>query len=117
MGRIIRVTVRGMFDKLSAEQTAELLAEQDQHSFLNTRYTAEGYLSYDLPGRPGFAFRFADEVDEESQVATAETRAELSALEWMSGRGFAVKNVSVQSVDMAEVPLGKRVRKEAARKD
>ena len=117
MGRTIRVTVRGMFDRLSAGQTAQLVAEQDQHSLMNTAYTAQGYLSYELPGRPGFTFRFAEEVDEESEISAAETRAELSALEWMAGRGIAVKNLSVRSVDMSEVPLGKRGRKEAARKE
>jgi hypothetical protein len=116
MSRAIRVTVRGMFDGLSPQQLAELVAEQDQHTLMTTAYTVEGYLSYDLPGRPGFVFRFAEQVEEAAEIAGARARAERKALAWMAQRGYAVKNVAVQSVDMSEVPLGKRGRKEAAKK-
>jgi uncharacterized protein DUF6204 len=113
MSRTIRVTVRGFFDKLSEAQVAELVAEKEEHDFLNTAYTAAGYLAYDLPARPFFTFRFADAVEEEDEIAAAAARAEAKAAAWMSGRGYPVKNLTSQAVDMSAVPLGKRGRREA----
>lgn len=113
MSRSIRVTVRGVFDKLSDEQLAELVAEKAEHDFLHTAYTAEGYLAYDLPARPFFTFRFADEVAAEDEIPQAVARAEAKAAAWMAGRGLPVKDLSSQAVDMSAVPLGKRGRREA----
>lgn len=112
----MRVTVRGSFDGLSAEQVASLVAVGAEHGFMNTRYTAEGYLAYDLPARPFFTFRFAEEVAEADEVPQAAVRAQIKAEEWMAERGYPIKNVTVQAVDMAEVPLGKRGRREASRR-
>ena len=116
MGRTVRVTVRGSFDNLSAAQLAELVAAGGEHDFMNTRYTAEGYLAYDLPARPFFTFRFAEEVGGADEVAAATVRAQAKAEAWMGGRGYPIKGVSTQTVDLAEVPLGKRGRREAARR-
>ncbi|WP_250003576.1 DUF6204 family protein [Actinoplanes sp. M2I2] len=116
MGRTVRVTVRGSFDGLSAEQVGELRAVAGSHDFMNTRYTSEGYLAYDLPARPFFTFRFAEEVDGAEDVPKAAVRARAKAEAWMAERGYPVKNVSAQAVDMAEVPLGKRARREAERR-
>ncbi len=115
--RTIRVTVRGTFDGLTAEQTARLAAAQGEHDFLGTEYTAEGYLAYDVPARPFFTFRFAEQAADEAGVAAAGARAEAKAVAWMAGNGYPVKNVTTQTVDMSEVPLGRRGRKEAARRD
>jgi len=112
--RTIRVTVRGHFDHLSAEQQAELVAAGAEHDFLRTEYTEHGHLAYDLPARPFFTFRFAEQAED---VKTASARAEAKAHAWMAQRGYAVKDVTSQAVDMAEVPLGKRGRREAARRD
>jgi hypothetical protein len=109
--RTIRVTVKGSFDGLSAEQTADLAAGQGDHDFLRTEYTAEGYLAYDIPARPFFTFRFAEQADDAAGVAAAGTRAEAKALAWMAANGYPIKNVTVQTVDMSEVPLGKRGRR------
>jgi hypothetical protein len=114
--RTIRITVRGSFDGLSAAQLAELVAAQGEHDFLRTEYTADGYLAYDLPTRPFFTFRFVDEVAEEAEIGRAVARAEDKVVAWMAQRGYAVKNVTSQAVDMSEVPLGKRGRREAERK-
>jgi hypothetical protein len=115
--RTIRVTVRGSFDSLSAEQTARLTAEQGSHDFLQTAYTPEGYLAYDLAARPSFTFRFAEQAEDEAGVAAAGARAEAKAVAWMAGYAYPIKNVTTQTVDMSEAPLGKRGRKEAARRD
>ncbi|NMO52729.1 hypothetical protein HH310_16210 [Actinoplanes sp. TBRC 11911] len=114
---MIRVTVRGSFDNLSAAQLAELVAEQAEHDFLRTEYTADGYLAYDLPGRPFFTFRFAEQAADEADIARAAARAQAKAEAWMAERGYPVKGLSTQTVDMNTVPLGKRGRREAARKD
>jgi hypothetical protein len=113
MSRTVRITVRGVFDGLSEQQLAQLVAEKDEHDFLHTAYTAEGYLAYDLPARPFFTFRFADEVAEEDEIPAAAARAEQKAAAWMAGRGYPVKDLTSQTVDMSVVPLGKRGRREA----
>jgi hypothetical protein len=115
--RTIRVTVRGSFDNLSEAQLAELVAAQAEHDFLRTEYTADGYLAYDLPARPFFTFRYAEQVDDEADIPKAATRAEARAAAWMAEHGYPVKNLSTQTVDMTTVPLGKRGRREAARND
>jgi uncharacterized protein DUF6204 len=112
--RTIRVTVRGHFDHLSAEQQAALVAAGPAHDFLRTEYTAEGHLAYDLPARPFFTFRFAEQAE---NVETASARAEAKAAAWMARHGYPVKNLTTQAVDLAEVPLGKRGRREASRRD
>ncbi|MCO8269660.1 DUF6204 family protein [Actinoplanes sp. TRM 88003] len=114
MGRTVRVTVRGSFDGLSEAQVAELRAGAAAHDFMNTQYTAEGYLAYDL-ARPFFTFRFAEVVEGPDEVAAAGVRAQVKAEAWMAEHGYPIKGVSVQTVDMAEVPLGKRGRREASR--
>jgi hypothetical protein len=117
MSRTVRVTVRGSFDALSAAQRAELLAEAAEHDFLATTYTPEGYLAYDVAARPFFTFRFLAEVDEEPEIAAVTARCAAAAAAWMTGRGYGFKGLSSQAVDMSEVPLGKRGRREAARRD
>ncbi|MBU2665483.1 hypothetical protein KOI35_18405 [Actinoplanes bogorensis] len=109
------MTVRGSFDGLSAEQMAALVADGPAHDFMNTQYTADGYLAYDLPGRPFFTFRFAEEAPDAEGVPEAGLRAQIKAEEWLAAHGYPFKNVTVQVVDMAEVPLGKRGRREASR--
>ena len=111
MSRTIRVTVRGSFGALSEPQRAALLAERAEHDFLRTVYTPEGYLAYDLP-RPFFTFRFAAEVDAEDQIAAVTARSQAAAAAWMAERGYPVKDLSVQAVDMSQVPLGKRGRRQ-----
>lgn len=58
--RTFRVTVRGLFDGLSAEQHAELTARAAEHDILTASFTPEGHLGYDLAARLSFTFRFAD---------------------------------------------------------
>ncbi|WP_430782346.1 DUF6204 family protein [Actinoplanes sp. G11-F43] len=110
--RTIRVTVRGSFDNLSDAQKAELIAAGDQHAdILSVQYTAEGHLTYDLAARPFFTFRFGETVDDEREVPQVTARAEAKAAAWMTGRGYAFKKLTSQTVDLSEVPLGKRGRK------
>src|SRR5262245_13524042 len=116
MSRTIRVTVKGVFDGLSAAQQAELVAGQAGHSFLHTAYTEDGYLAYDLPARPFFTFRFAAEAADETEIPAITARAQQKAAAWMAERGYPVKNLSAQAVDLSEVPLGKRGRREAERR-
>jgi uncharacterized protein DUF6204 len=115
MGRSIRVTVRGSFGALSEQQRAELTAERAEHDFLHTEYTPEGYLAYDL-SRPFFTFRFLAEVDGEDEIPAVLARSEAAAAAWMAGRGYPVKDLGAQAVDMSQVPLGKRGRREAERR-
>lgn len=106
--RTVRVTVRGAFDGLSAEQRAELIAKQAEHDFLHTAYTPEGHLSYELTARPFFTFRFLATAEEEQDVPVAAALAEEAAAAWLTGRGYGYRNLTSNAVDMSEVPLGAR---------
>ena len=115
--RTIRVTVRGSFDALSEEQRKELLASAAEHAdILAVRYTEQGHLTYDLAARPFFTFRFAEEVTDAKDVAGVTARAEARAAAWMQARGYGFKRLTSQTVDLSEVPLGKRGRREADRR-
>ena len=110
--RTIRVTVRGSFDNLSDAQKAELTAAGDAHAdILAVTYTADGHLTYDLAARPFFTFRFGEQVDDERDIPRVTARAEAKAAAWMTARGYGFKRITSQTVDMSEIPLGKRGRK------
>jgi hypothetical protein len=110
--RTIRVTVRGSFDNLTAQQKAELIAAGPEHAdMLAVRYTPEGHLHYDLAARPFFTFRFAEEVAEQTEIPQVTARAEAKAAAWMTERGYGFKKITSQTVDLSEVPLGPRGRR------
>jgi hypothetical protein len=113
--RTFRITVRGAFDGLSADQRAALLADAAEHDVLRARFTAEGHLTYDLAARPFFTFRFLDSGEEEQDIVAATVRAETAAVAWLGGRGYGYKNLKSQAEDLSQAPLSKRQRREAAR--
>jgi hypothetical protein len=115
--RTIRVTVRGAFDALDAEQRAGLLARAGEHDVAFAAYTAEGSLTYDIAARPFFTFRFARTVESEQEIPAAVRDAEAAAAAYLDEHGYGFKNLTSQAVDMSQVPLGKRGRKQAARHD
>ncbi|MEU6174058.1 DUF6204 family protein [Streptantibioticus parmotrematis] len=112
--RTFRVTVRGVFDGLGADQRAELLARAAQHDVLRAAFTPEGHLSYDLAARPAFTFRFADTGEEEADILLATERAEQAAKTWLEERGYGYRNLRSQAEDLSRAPLGKRQRRAAA---
>ncbi|BCY10359.1 DUF6204 family protein [Actinoplanes sp. L3-i22] len=112
--RTIRVTVRGSFDNLTDEQKAELVANGGD-DLLTVEYTERGHLTYDLAARPFFTFRFAEQVAGEQEIPQATIRAEMKAVTWLEERGYGYKKITSQTVDMSEVPLGKRGKREAAK--
>jgi len=115
--RTIRVTVRGAFDALTDAQRAELLADAARHDVAYAAFTADGSLTYDVAARPFFTFRFAGTVDDERGIPQVTARAEATAAQWMTARGYGFKNLTSQTVDLSQTPLGKRGRREAARND
>ncbi len=58
--RTFRVVVRGVFEGLSTNQRAELLACTAEHDVLRAAFTPDGHLGYDLAARSAFTFRFLD---------------------------------------------------------
>ncbi|MBY8888865.1 DUF6204 family protein [Streptomyces sp. PTM05] len=112
--RTFRVTVRGVFDGLGADQRAELLARAAQHDVLRAAFTPEGHLSYDLAARPAFTFRFSDTGEEEADILLATERAEQAAKAWLEERGYGYRNLRSQAEDLSRAPLGKRQRRAAA---
>jgi len=73
--RAFRITVRGVFLELRADQRAELLACAPEHDILRAAFIPEGHLSCDLPVRPCFAFRFLDSGEAEEDILVATVRA------------------------------------------
>ncbi|MEU3904473.1 DUF6204 family protein [Streptomyces goshikiensis] len=113
--RTFRITVRGSFDSLTAEQHAELLGEAPHHDMLHAAFTPEGHLTYDIAARPAFVFRFLDSGEAEEDLLDATARAELAAEEWLTTRGYGFKQLRSTAQDLSQAPLGKRGRREAAR--
>ncbi|MFD5567531.1 DUF6204 family protein [Streptomyces cadmiisoli] len=115
--RTFRITVRGVFDGLGAEQRAQLLARAAEHDILRAAFTSEGHLSYDVAARPAFTFRFLDSGEEEEDILEASERAEEAAKAWLTERGYGYKNLRSQAEDLSQAPLGKRQRRAAAQKN
>jgi hypothetical protein len=113
--RTFRITIRGVFDGLSADQRAELQAKAAEHDVLHAAFTPEGHLSYDLAARAAFTFRFLDSGEAEEDILTATERAEAAAKAWLSDRGYGYKNLRCSAEDLSQAPLGKRQRRAAAR--
>ncbi|MER5793905.1 DUF6204 family protein [Streptomyces sp. NPDC001980] len=114
--RTFRVTVRGVFDGLTAEQRAELLSRAAEHDVLRAAFTPEGHLSYDITARPAFTFRFQDTGEEEEDILAATERAEEAARAWLTERGYGYKNLRSNAEDLSQAPLGKRRRRTAAQR-
>ncbi|MBC3984354.1 hypothetical protein H8N01_17705 [Streptomyces sp. AC536] len=114
--RTFRIMVRGVFDGLSDEQRAELLARAAEHDVLRASFTAEGHLSYDLAARSAFTFRFADTGEAEEDILTATERAEERARAWLDQRGYGYRNLRTQAEDLSQAPLGKRQRRAATQR-
>ncbi|MGW2964221.1 DUF6204 family protein [Streptomyces sp. NPDC001220] len=112
--RTFRITVRGVFDGLAAEQRAELLSRAADHDVLRAAFTPEGHLSYDIAARAAFTFRFLDAGVEEADILEATERAEEAARAWLAERGYGYKNLRSKAEDLSQAPLGKRQRRAAA---
>jgi hypothetical protein len=115
--RTFRITVRGVFDGLGADQRAELLACAAEHDILRATFTPEGHLSYDLAARPAFTFRFLDSGEAEEDILEATERAEEAAKAWLAERGYGHKNLRSSAEDLSQAPLGKRQRRAAAQQN
>ncbi|WP_327066148.1 DUF6204 family protein [Kitasatospora sp. NBC_01250] len=113
--RTFRVTVRGSFATLSAEQRAELAAQADRHSMLFATFTTEGNLSYELAPRDVFSFRYLETGEADEDIVAAGARAEAAAATWLEERGYGYKNLRSQAEDMSKAALSKRQRKAQAR--
>ncbi|NDZ56006.1 hypothetical protein G3I47_01720 [Streptomyces anulatus] len=115
--RTFRIMVRGVFDGLTPEQRAELQARAGDHDILRAAFTPEGNLSYDVAARPAFTFRYLDGGETEEDILEATERAETAAKAWLAERGYGHKNLRSTAEDLSQAPLGKRQRREAARKN
>lgn len=115
--RTFRITVRGAFADLTADQRAELLAEASEHDILQATYTYEGHLTYDVAMRPAFTFRFEDTGEDEEDILFATERAEQAARDWLDARGYGYKNLKTQAEDLSVAALGKRQKREARKSE
>jgi Family of unknown function (DUF6204) len=111
--RTFRITVRGVFADLTADQRAQLLAEAADHDILQARYKYEGHLTYDIALRPAFTFRFEDSGEDEQDILLATERAEEASRAWLTEHGYAHKNLKSQAEDLSQATLSKRQKQEA----
>jgi hypothetical protein len=109
--RDFRIKVRGVFEQLSDEQRAELLAAASEHDLFGAEFTREGHLSYDLAARPFFTFRFADSGESDEDLVAATERAETAARAWLDERGLGFRLIQTQVEDLSQAPLSKRQRR------
>lgn len=99
---VYRVTVRGQFKELTAEQRQRLLQQLDAHDIFLSRFTHEGTFTYD---RQLVAFNFRYEV----RVRGADSRqkalddAELRALSFLEQKGLGHRIIRVEAMDMADM--------------
>ncbi|MGV9356148.1 DUF6204 family protein [Streptomyces misionensis] len=111
--RTFRITVRGVFDGLTGDQRAALLADAAAHDVLRAAFTPEGTLTYDIAARPAFVFRFSATGEEEEDILEATEQAEAAAEAWLTERGYGFKNLRSSAEDLSQAPLGKRQRRAA----
>ena len=109
--RDFRIKVRGVFEHLSDQQRAELLAAAPEHDLFGAEFTREGHLSYDLAARPFFTFRFADSGESDADLTAATERAESAARAWLEERGLGFRLIQTQAEDLSQAPLSKRQRR------
>lgn len=114
--RTIRVTVRGAFDALTEGQRAALLADAARHEVTSAAFTSEGTITYDIAVRPFFTFRYAGTAGDEQDIPAVTARAEAAAVAWLASRGYGYKDLSSQTTDLSQTPLGRRGRREADRR-
>ncbi len=110
--RAFRIKIRGVFEELTAEQRADLLAHAGEHDALSSSFTPEGHLSYDIAARPFFTFRFADSGETDADLDAATARAEAAAGAWLTERGLAFRLTQTHAEDLSQAPLSKRQRRE-----
>jgi hypothetical protein len=110
--RDFRIKVRGVFEDLTDEQRADLLAAAPEHDLFGAAFTPEGHLSYDLAARPFFTFRFADSGQSDEDLTAATKRAETAARTWLDERGLGFRLIQTQAEDLSQAPLSKRQRRD-----
>jgi hypothetical protein len=101
-----------VFENLSDQQRAELLAAAPEHDLFGAEFTREGHLSYDLAARPFFTFRFAESGESDEDLAVATERAEAAARGWLDERGLGFRLIQTQAEDLSKAPLSKRQRRD-----
>ena len=115
--RTFRITVRGVFDGLTAEQRAGLLARAAEHDIFTATFTREGHLAYDIAARDAFTFRFADDGEAEQDILVATERAEHAAKAWLDARGYGYRNLRSSAEDLSQAPMSKHQRRAATRQN
>ncbi|MFI6638056.1 DUF6204 family protein [Streptomyces sp. NPDC050504] len=104
-----RVIVRGVWDGLTDESRARLLAEADDHGLTAMRFTEEGSLAYDRALKH-FSFRCvvvsdADDGDEMAGVI-AEDRVERA----LGGLGHGFRDLRSTVTDMDTMKINRKGR-------
>lgn len=100
MERTYRMTVRGRFAELTAQQRAHLLDEQGDHGMFSARFSPEGTFLYG-PELVGYQFRYEVRVDEPSPddaELLARMRVEERATIDLEERGYSGRIVDISVV-------------------
>jgi hypothetical protein len=103
--QVVRVTVRGQFDRLSEDQSRILADHAAGHDVTAAAYTPRGTFIYDQTHR-AFSFRYEIRVEEDDR-ASADGRAAARALElaesYLDEVQLPHKRVRASAVNMADV--------------
>ncbi|WP_209324511.1 DUF6204 family protein [Brevibacterium renqingii] len=107
-----RITVRGRFTGLDAEQRRSLRAAQDEHDMLSARFSPEGTFLY-TPELVNYQHRFlitSDEADRDDAETLASIRAEELSAADLASRGLGGRTMNVSAVCVEEVKVRPRTR-------
>ncbi len=105
---IVRVTVRGQFDRPDAATRAELVAAAEDHDALLARFTPEGTFTYDR-ALTVFSFRYEvrTRTDDGTDPATGRDDALAIGLErataFLAEAGIPAKRLRAEGTDMADM--------------
>lgn len=99
MERTYRLIVWGRFERLTASQRAELLADQESHGMFSARFTPGGTFLYG-PELVGFQFRYeirAIEPTAQDAEMLARMQAEDAAIADLEARGLQGRIVDISA--------------------
>jgi hypothetical protein len=109
MSRTYRVTVRGRFENLSADQRRRLRDEQGDHDMFAAQFTPEGKFLY-APELVGYEFRYLLSVEEaspEDADLVARLEAEEMAAAGIRDRGMQGRIVATSLVCLEDMKIRK----------
>lgn len=102
---ILRITVRGEFDDLTAARREALTDEIEEHDLSRSSFTREGFFVYDS-ALHAFNLRYELRLDDESVSdieAEAALLAKMISADRLTKTGIGYKRLRASAMDMASI--------------